>query len=106
MNSSTHQAQHCGSPSPRASRQGPMINGIHLTLLVGPAVPVPAPTAVVDALTSVQVTSSTDRSGFQLQFSVGKNSILQTTLLPSGYFDPIITRVIVVATVRGLPHVL
>jgi hypothetical protein len=60
----------------------------------------------VDALISVQVTSSTDRSGFQLQFSVGKNSILQTTLLPSGYFDPIITRVIVVATVRGLPHVL
>ena len=79
---------------------------IHLTLLIGPAVPAPAPAEVVNALSSVQVTSSTDRSGFQLQFTIGKNSIIQTTLLPSGYFDPIITRVIVVATVFGMPHVL
>jgi hypothetical protein len=83
-----------------------MSKGIHLTLLIGPAVPVPAPAAVVNALTSVQVTSSTDRSGFQLQFTVGKRSPLQTTLLPSGYFDPIVTRVIVIATVFGMPHVL
>jgi len=83
-----------------------MSKSIHLTLLIGPAVPVPAPVEVVNALTSVQVTSSTDRSGFQLQFAVGKKSILQTTLLPAGYFDPIITRVIVIATVFGMPHVL
>jgi len=83
-----------------------MSNAIHLTLLIGPAVPVPAPAEVVNALTSVQVTSSTDRSGFQLQFTVGKKSILQTTLLPAGYFDPIVTRVIVIATVFGMPHVL
>jgi hypothetical protein len=83
-----------------------MSNAIHLTLLIGPAVPVPAPAEVINSLTSVQVTSSTDRSGFQLQFTVGKTSLLQTTLLPSGYFDPIITRVIVIATVFGMPHVL
>jgi hypothetical protein len=83
-----------------------MTSGIHLTLLVGPGVPIPAPATVVSALTSVQVTSSTDRSGFQLQFSVGKNSTLQTTMLPAGYFDPIVTRVIIIATVRGLPEVL
>ena len=83
-----------------------MSNAIHLTLLIGPAVPVPAPAEVVNALTSVQVTSSTDRSGFQLQFTVGKKSILQTTLLPAGYFDPIVTRIIVIATVFGMPHVL
>lgn len=83
-----------------------MIDGVHLSLLIGPAVPVPAPAAVVDALTSVQVTSDNERSGFQLQFSLGKNSLLQTTLLPAGYFDPVITRVIVIATVRGLPNVL
>jgi hypothetical protein len=29
-----------------------------------------------------------------------------TTLLPGGYFDPIVTRIIVVVTLRGLPHVL
>ena len=83
-----------------------MSNAVHLTLLIGPAVPAPAPAEVVNALVSVQVTSSTDRSGFQLQFAVGKNSTLQTTLLPAGYFDPIITRVIIIATVFGLPHVL
>jgi hypothetical protein len=61
---------------------------------------------VVDALDAVQVNSGGDRSGFQLSFQVGKNSPLLTTMLPAGYFDPIITRVIVIATVRGLPHVL
>ena len=83
-----------------------MSDGIHLTLLIGPAVPVPAPAAVLDALDSVQVTSGGDRSGFQLTFQIGKTSLLQTTLLPAGYFDPIVTRVIVIATVRGMPNVL
>ncbi len=83
-----------------------MLDGIHLTLLIGPAVPVPAPAAVLDALDGVQINSGGDRSGFQLTFQVGKRSPLQTTLLPAGYFDPIITRVIVIATVRGIPNVL
>jgi len=83
-----------------------MLDGIHLTLLIGPAVPVPAPNAVLDALDGVQINSGGDRSGFQLTFQVGKRSLLQSTLLPAGYFDPIITRVIVIATVRGIPHVL
>lgn len=83
-----------------------MLDGVHLTLLIGPAVPVPAPAAVLDALDSVQVNSGGDRSGFQLTFKIGKNSLLQTTLLPAGYFDPILTRVIVIATVRGIPNVL
>ena len=83
-----------------------MLDGVHLTLLIGPAVPVPAPAAVLDALDGVQINSGGDRSGFQLTFQVGKRSLLQTTLLPAGYFDPIVTRVIVVATVRGIPNVL
>jgi hypothetical protein len=83
-----------------------MLDGVHLTLLIGPAVPIPAPSAVLDALESVQVNSGGDRSGFQLTFQVGKKSLLQTTLLPAGYFDPIITRVIVIATLRGMPNVL
>lgn len=83
-----------------------MLDGIHLTLLIGPAVPVPAPQVVVDALTAVEVTSSKDTSGFQLTFALSKQSPLLTTLLPAGYFDPITTRVIVVATVAGLPQVL
>ena len=83
-----------------------MLDGVHLTLLIGPAAPVPAPPPVLDALESVQVNSGGDRSGFQLTFKVGKKSLLQTALLPAGFFDPIVTRVIVIVTVRGIPNVL
>jgi hypothetical protein len=83
-----------------------MLSGVHLTLLIGPAEPVPAPQSVIDAVQSVQVTSSPDRDGFQISFAVSKNSPLLTSMLPAGYFDPMITRVIIVATVNGFPHVL
>jgi hypothetical protein len=83
-----------------------MFNGVHLTLMIGPAVPLPAPQPVMEALQSVQVTSSKDRSGFQLTFSVGKTSLLQTVMLPAGYFDPMITRVVIIVTMNGMPNVL
>lgn len=83
-----------------------MLDGIQLTLLIGPGVPVPAPKAVLDAVQSIQVTSSQDRSGFQIVFAVSKESPLQTTLLPAGFFDPMITRVIVIVTLNGVPNVL
>jgi hypothetical protein len=83
-----------------------MLKGVHLTVLIGPAVPLPPPRSVMDALTSVQVTNGKDRSGFQLTFAVSKKSPLLTTMLPAGYFDPMITRVIIVATLGGMPNVL
>jgi len=83
-----------------------MLKGVDLTLLIGPGVPAPPPISVVDALTSVTVTSGTDRAGFQLTFRTGTASPITTTLLPAGYFDPIVTRVIVIVTVHGLPQVL
>jgi len=83
-----------------------MTGSIQLSLLIGPGVPVPAPADVVNALDSVQVTSSADSSGFQLSFKIGKKSLLETVLLPAGYFDPIITRVIIIVTVNGMPNVL
>jgi hypothetical protein len=83
-----------------------MLKGIYLTLMIGPAVPIVAPKVVVDALSNIQVTSSKERSGFQLTFTVSKDSTLLTTLLPAGFFDPIITRVIVIATLNGIPNVL
>ncbi|MFN7949736.1 MAG: hypothetical protein U0Z53_30565 [Blastocatellia bacterium] len=83
-----------------------MLKGFYLTLMIGPAVPVPAPQSVIDALESVQVNSSPERSGFQLTFGISKNSPLLTTMLPAGFFDPMITRVILIATVGGLPNVL
>lgn len=83
-----------------------MLKGVHLTLMIGPGVPVPAPQSVIDALTEVSVSHNETRSGFQLSFAVGKSSPLIKTLLPAGYFDPISTRVVIIATVSGTPHVL
>ncbi|HEX8067397.1 MAG TPA: hypothetical protein VF520_12830 [Thermoleophilaceae bacterium] len=83
-----------------------MVEGIHLSLLMGPFVALPAPRNVVESLTGVQITSSsTGSSGFQLTFSVAKESAINTTLIPAGYFDPKI-RVVLVVTVNGLPNVL
>jgi hypothetical protein len=83
-----------------------MLKGIHLTLLIGPAVPILAPQVVLDALESVQVNSDKERSGFQLTFNISKQSPLMTAMLPAGYFDPIITRVVIIATLNGFPNVL
>ena len=83
-----------------------MLKGIHLTLMIGPGLPVPAPPVVVESLSAVQVNSERERSGFQLTFTVGKESPLLTTLIPAGYFDPIITRVLILVTVNGIPNVL
>ncbi len=83
-----------------------MLQGIHLTLMIGPGLPVPVPKAVIDAVQSVQVTSGKDKSGFQITFAVSKNSALLNTMLPAGYFDPMVSRVIIAATLGGMPHVL
>ena len=82
-----------------------MVN-VTLSLMIGPAVPVPAPREVIDALTSVSVSHDQTRSGFQISFAVSKNSLLQRTLLPAGYFDPVTTRVVIILTMSGFPHVL
>lgn len=83
------------------------ITKIQLTLLVGPTVVVPAPRPVIDALESVTVTSSTSgRSGFQLTFSMSSDSPLNTILLIASNSSPLALRVILVATVNGIPNVL
>ena len=79
-----------------------MIGGVQLNLLIGPGVPVPAPSVVMDALTGVEVQSSKEQSGFQLTFAAGPNSPVLRTLLPIGYLDPMTTRVIIFVTVRGI----
>ncbi len=80
--------------------------GIQLTLLAGPVVPIPAPRPIVEALDSVEVTSSAgSRSGFQLQFKISNRSPLHTLLLVAGNQVPWL-RVVVVVTLGGTPHVL
>lgn len=85
-----------------------MLNGINLTLMIGPAVPVPVPQAVLDALTEIQIvtTSGETTSGFELSFNLGKNSPLQTLFLLSGGASVPLVRVVIVVTVNGTPDVL
>jgi len=84
-----------------------LFDSLQLTLMIGPlSAPMPAPLPVTEALQQVQVTSGKDRSGFQLTFGMGKTSPLQIAMLPIGFFDPMITRVVIVATFRGIPTVI
>ncbi len=83
-----------------------MLKGIYLSLFIGPLAPLPAPKDVVDALISAQVNTGGERSGFQIVLSMNKKSSIYKTLLPSGFFDPGTTRVILVCTLGGIPNVL
>jgi hypothetical protein len=83
-----------------------MIDRIHLSLLIGPVVAFPVSADVIQALQSIQVTTSSgQRSGFQIALAVSKRSTLMTTLIPTGYFDPGI-RVIIIVTINGCANVL
>lgn len=54
-----------------------MLLGIHLTLLIGPTIAVPAPATMIEALTSVSVThNDRGRSGFELTFQIGRSGPL------------------------------
>lgn len=84
-----------------------MLKGVHLTLMVGPAVAVPVPRSVLDALTTVEATSQDEGvGGFSLSFTLDNASILPTLFLISGGSPIPIVRVILVATVNGTPEVL
>lgn len=85
---------------------------VRLSVMIGPAVPIPVPQAVLDALVRVQVVTTAGGpggdtgSGFELTFSLGKGSPLQTLFLLSGGASIPLVRVVLVATVNGAPHVL
>jgi len=88
-----------------------MLKGIHMTLMIGPAVPVPVPRVVLDALESVNVTSAAgSASGFQLNFTFSSKSPLNTIfVLAAGQNAGLGTpplRVILIVTMGGLPQVL
>jgi hypothetical protein len=83
-----------------------MLKGIHLTLLVGPVVPLPVPKVVLEALTGVTVTSRAGSpSGFQLSFTLNNRSPLHTLFLIAGGQTPLL-RVIIIVTINGAPQVL
>jgi hypothetical protein len=84
-----------------------MVSGINLTLMIGPMVPIPVPQVVLDALTSVEVTTKDKgASGFQLTFSLSNHSPLHTLFLLSGGAPLLFLRVVIVVTLKGTPEVL
>jgi hypothetical protein len=84
-----------------------MIEGINLTLMIGPAVPVPVPRQVLDSLQSVEVTTAAGKhSGFQLTFTLHPRSPLHTLFLISGGASIPLIRVVVMVTIGGVPQVL
>jgi hypothetical protein len=79
--------------------------GFYLTLMMGGFTASPVPEAVIDALNSVQVTTTMGgQGGFQLKFSWSKSSAL-AQLHAGGFFDPR-QRVIIAVTVNGTTEVL
>jgi hypothetical protein len=82
------------------------ILGIRLVLLVGPTIPLPPPPIVATALRRVEVTAD-DRAGdgFQLRFAVGKDAVVDSSLLASGVVDPM-RRVVIGVLFGAMPEVL
>lgn len=85
-----------------------LLKGINLTLMIGPAIPVPVPQVVLDALTGIEVTipSGAAPGVFRLSFTLSNKSPLHTIFLLGGESPISIIRVVVVVTFRGMPHVL
>lgn len=81
---------------------------VRLQLFTGPAVPVPAPQVVLDALREVSVESGSGdtQSGFELVFDVPKKSPLTTLFLLTGGSSIPLLRVVVAVTVGGSTTVL
>lgn len=80
--------------------------GIQLFLQVGPTLPMPAPFSVVEALRSAEVRmSNSGRDGFQLTFAVGRDALLDSSLVASGMFEPP-ARVVITLVMGVLPEVL
>ena len=82
-----------------------MLKGLHLTVMIGPLIPVPVPEAVTDALDAVTIDTDENETNFQISFRLGKRSALATLFLITGGV-PLPLRVVLLATMNGLPQVL
>ncbi len=74
---------------------------------MGPVIPIPVPSSVLESLASVEVkVEDVGASGFQLVFSIDKQSPLQILFLLSGGVPLLFMRCILIATVNGIANVL
>jgi hypothetical protein len=75
--------------------------GVRLLLLIGDTIPLPAPATVSNALRSVEVTSDdATGDGFQLRFTVGKDAVVDSSLVASGVVNP--SKRVIVAVLFGV----
>lgn len=85
-----------------------MNDAVRLQLFVGPAVPIPAPREVIDAVqeVTVQAGSGGAQDGFELTFRLSNRSPLHTLFLLTGGSAIPILRVVIAVTVGGETTVL
>ena len=80
--------------------------GIHMTLMMGPIVPIPAPAVVMDALESVEITTAAGSvSGFQMKLQCDSRSTLNRIFIIFGAqsVTPVLPalRILLVVTTNG-----
>jgi hypothetical protein len=84
-----------------------VLSSVQLTLMIGPIIPTPVPSSVIESLAAVEVkVEDVGQSGFQLTFSIDKQSPLQILFLLTGGSPLLFMRVVLVATVNGVANVL
>ena len=86
-----------------------MLLGVHLSLLIGPTVPLPASPDIAEAVLSVSVTQNDEgRSGFQIVLQIGRAGaadLLDYRLLLNPLLRPF-NRVILMVLFNAIPRVL
>ena len=97
-----------------------MFKGVHLRLLIGPTVPVPAPYHITNAITSIEITNTdSGRDGFQISLKIGREGnagslasisgsnklFLDFNLLNHPLLKPF-NRIIIIVTINTLRKVL
>jgi hypothetical protein len=84
-----------------------VLNNVQLSVMMGPVFPVAVSRTVLDSLAEVEVTTrDVGTSGFQMTFSIDKQSPLQIMFLLTGGMPILFMRVVLVATVNGVANVL
>lgn len=80
-----------------------LTGGVNLSLMIGPAVPIPVGRDVLDALEKVEVTSAAGQvGGFQLTFKIDRDSPIAALFLLSGGAAVPLVRVVIAITINGV----
>jgi hypothetical protein len=80
--------------------------GVRLQLFIGANLPRPAPSEVMDSFVALEVRNNdSERDVFDMELSLGKDSLIDYGLLLNGYFDPP-NRIVIAVLIGVLPETL